>query len=136
MPGLDHALSARDFLPWLNEHYPRPVETPQPPTPPSPPEISGSAAIPPKQHHVDRRGRPPKLAWDGIVRQHLFDLLDHHGWPSPDDPEWSNQAAVEKATTKFIEQKYGVGIVVESTIRDNIVPLMTEWKEKAEKADK
>ena len=73
-----------------------------------------------------RRGRPPKVEW-GRVRDFVHEKLEHHGLPQSGDPEWSCQAAVERAVTKFIEERFGISMAV-STIRTWTVKFIAEWK--------
>jgi hypothetical protein len=72
-----------------------------------------------------RRGAQPKPFW-AEARDHVFDRLDHHGLPTPEDPDWSNQAAVEKDLDTFLSNK-GQS-VAESTIRKYVVEFIAEWK--------
>jgi len=73
-----------------------------------------------------RRGRKPKIDWDGAVKNFVFEKLDYHGEPTPDDPEWNSQAAVERAVTGFIE---GSGkSAVESLVRQHTARLIAEYK--------
>jgi hypothetical protein len=71
-----------------------------------------------------RRGGQPKPFW-AEAKDHVFDRLDHHGLPSPDDPVWSNQAAVEKDLNTFLSKKGWS--VAESTIRKYVVEFIREW---------
>jgi hypothetical protein len=75
-------------------------------------------------------GRPPAVSWNDVVKAALFKLLDHHGLPSIDDPEWQNQAAVERAVSEIILDKYGFE-VAESTVRVHTARLLTEWRNQA-----
>jgi hypothetical protein len=70
-----------------------------------------------------RRGRKPKVDWDGNVRRRLFELLDHHGLPDISDPEWSTQADVESAVAGICEVPLS-----ESTIREHTSHLISEWR--------
>jgi len=72
-----------------------------------------------------RRGRKPKVDWDGIVKRRLFELLDYHGWPEISDPKWSTQADVESAVAEIC----GVPLS-ESTVRAHTTRLMSEWLRK------
>ena len=69
-----------------------------------------------------RRGRKPKVDWDGNVRRRLFELLDHHGLPDISDPKWSTQADVESAVLDIC----GVPLS-ESTVREHTSRLISEW---------
>jgi hypothetical protein len=76
-----------------------------------------------------KRGRNRKVDWDGVVKPQVFELLNHHGWPDPSDPEWSSQADVEAEVSTIC----GVP-VSESTVRHYTARFMAEWKRaKAEK---
>ena len=70
-----------------------------------------------------KRGRIRKVDWDGVVKPQVFELLNHHGWPDPSDPEWSSQADVEAEVSTIC----GVPIS-ESTIRHYTARFMAEWK--------
>jgi len=54
---------------------------------------------PPEKPHA-RSGRKPKYDW-AAARAHIMDQFEHHGPLSPDDPDWSCQADVEKAIKAF-----------------------------------
>jgi hypothetical protein len=71
-----------------------------------------------------KRGAPPK-SFRAKARAHVFAQLDHHDLPSPDDPDWLNQAAVEKDLTKFCERNGWSA--AESTIRTYVVEFIAEW---------
>jgi hypothetical protein len=75
------------------------------------------------------RGRPTAVDWDHFVKPALFKQLDHHGPPSPDDPDWRNQAAVERAVSRIIFDKYGF-VLSESTVRDHTTALLRAWTAK------
>jgi hypothetical protein len=68
-----------------------------------------------------KRGRPPKVDWNGDVRQRVFTWLDYHGTPDTLDPEWGTQAAVEKAVMES-----GVS-AAPSTVRRYVSRFMKEW---------
>jgi hypothetical protein len=69
-----------------------------------------------------KRGRPPKVDWEGEVKQRAFAFLDYHGAPSGVDPEWGTQAALEKA---IIDS----GIeAAPSTVRKYAAGYLIEWK--------
>jgi hypothetical protein len=75
-----------------------------------------------------RRGRKPKVDWDGNVKRRLFALLDHHGLPDISDAKWSTQADVEAAVADIC----GVPLS-ESTVREHTARLISEWlRKKAE----
>jgi len=71
----------------------------------------------------ERRGRKQKIDWDGFVKSRVFELLDHHGWPDPSDPEWRTQADVEAAMSAICGEQ-----VSESTVRLYTARFMAEWK--------
>jgi hypothetical protein len=72
-----------------------------------------------------RRGRPPKIEW-GAVRDFVHKKLEYHGLPQSGDSQWSCQADVERAVTKFIEKRFGTSMAV-STIRQYTGKFITEW---------
>jgi hypothetical protein len=76
-----------------------------------------------------RRGRKPKVDWDGRVKREVFALLDHHGLPDASDPEWSTQADIEAAVAKIVDVT-----VSESTIREHTVRFITEYLRAKKKA--
>jgi hypothetical protein len=80
-----------------------------------------------------RRGRKPKIDWDGAVKDFVFDRLEHHGAPMPSDPEWNSQAAVERAVADFIMERFHVSMS-ESHVRTHTTRLMVKWQ-KARKAN-
>jgi hypothetical protein len=72
-----------------------------------------------------KRGAQPRHFWP-LVKDHVFAQLHHHGPPSPDDPDWSNQAAVEKVAADFLSLKEWQAS--ESTIRQHVEKFIEEWK--------
>jgi hypothetical protein len=72
-----------------------------------------------------KRGAPPKSFWPD-VKKYVFDLLDHHGLPSPEDRDWSNQAAVEEKVKDFMSEKGWEA--AESTIRKQVGGFIEDWK--------
>jgi hypothetical protein len=74
-----------------------------------------------------RRGRIPKVDWDGSIKGFVFQQLDHHSWPIAGDPEWSCQADVERAVAGHIQTVYDLS-VSESVVRDHTRRLMSEWQ--------
>jgi hypothetical protein len=77
---------------------------------------------------ADRRGRKPKVDWNGAIKNFIFERLDHHGPPQLDDPEWSCQADVEKAVADHIMRTFGLSIS-ESVVRDHTRRLMFEHQQ-------
>ena len=71
----------------------------------------------------EKRGRKGKMDWDGVVKPKIFQLLDHHGWPDPSDPEWRSQADVEAEVSAICGEQ-----VSESTVRRYTARFMAEWK--------
>jgi hypothetical protein len=63
------------------------------------------------------------MDWDGVVKQKVFELLDHHGWPDPSDPEWRTQADVEAEVSAICGEQ-----VSTSTVRHYTARFMAEWK--------
>jgi len=51
-------------------------------------------ALPASEAARRKRGRPTKIT--PKLEQYIFGLLDHHGLPDPNDPEWSSQANIEE----------------------------------------
>jgi hypothetical protein len=70
------------------------------------------------------RGRHQYGFWPEI-ENYIFDLLDRHGPPSPDDPELPNQAKLEELVAAFM-QKHGWE-AAESTIREHVVGMLEYW---------
>ena len=71
----------------------------------------------------EKRGARQKMDWDGVVKQKVFELLDHHGWPDPSDPEWRTQADVEAEVSAICGEQ-----VSESTVRRYTARFMAEWR--------
>lgn len=67
-----------------------------------------------------RRGRPPH-DWE-TIRKAAFELMDHHGEFSPDDPKWNVQARLEEV----LHDRFSVGI---STLREHLPGILTAWRE-------
>src|SRR5262249_20048922 len=65
---------------------PRAQRQPQQPPPKEDDALSASEAV------RRKRGRPTKITLE--LEKHIFKLLDHHGLPDPNDPEWSSQARI------------------------------------------
>jgi hypothetical protein len=84
-----------------------------------------------KPSQAGRRGRKPKVDWNGAIKNFVFEQLDHHGRPQPEDHEWSCQADVERAVADHIEETRGHS-VSESVVRDHTRRLMSEWEQKKE----
>ena len=63
-----------------------------------------------------RGGRKPVYDW-AVVFDHVKSLFEHHGPLSPDDPDWSCQADVERAMQKFCLNRFGREPAV-STVRE------------------
>jgi hypothetical protein len=72
-----------------------------------------------------RRG--PKPRYDrGLVRQIVFQQMDHHGDFSQDDPEWRAQADLERTVQKEFESRgYDPA---DSTVRELIAEPLAEWR--------
>lgn len=73
-----------------------------------------------------RRGRRPKVDWDGCVKPFVYEQLEYHGYPHSGDPEWGSQADVERDVLHLIENKFGT-TVSESTVRSHTRKYMREW---------
>ena len=79
--------------------------------------------VPGRDVHV--RGRKPSYHRPS-VRKWVFDLMDHHGELSLDDPQWKSQADLERAILrKFSERNQ---YPVESTVRDLIHEPLAQWR--------
>jgi hypothetical protein len=73
-----------------------------------------------------KRGRRTKVTPE--LERYIFKLLDFHGLPRPDDPDWSSQADVEK----ILQDRADLG---ETQAREHAHRLIDTWKAgKAEKA--
>jgi hypothetical protein len=72
-----------------------------------------------------KRGPHQKDFWPEF-ENYIFDVLDYHGPPSPDDPELPDQAALERLGADFM-QNHGWE-AAESTIREHVV-VMREYFE-------
>jgi hypothetical protein len=66
-----------------------------------------------------RRGRP-SLDWEAI-RKAIFELMDHHGEFSPDDPSWNAQARLEE----ILHDRFSAGI---STLRERLPDILAAWR--------
>jgi len=81
-----------------------------------------------------KRGRPPKLDWEGEIKRQVFALLEYYGAPNPIDPERGTQAAIEKDIKDELQRDRIT--VAESTVREHVSGFISEWKaKKAEKAE-
>lgn len=76
-----------------------------------------------------RRGRKPKVDWDGAIKNFVFEQLDYHGSPHAGDHVWSCQADVEKAVADHIMKTFDLPIS-ESVVRDRTRRLMSEYEQK------
>jgi hypothetical protein len=85
------------------------------PSLPDEPLLSGTTPRP------KGRGRHQSDFWPE-VENHIFDLLDKHGPPSPDDPELPNQKALEDLVATFMQRKGWEA--AESTIREHVVGML------------
>jgi hypothetical protein len=78
--------------------------------------------VPGRDVHV--RGRKPAYHRPS-VRKWVFDLMDHHGEFSLDDPQWKSQADLERA---ILEEFLGHNqYPVESTVRELIREPLAQW---------
>jgi hypothetical protein len=59
------------------------------------------------------------------VKKFVFELLEHHGLPSPDDPELLNNAALERLVASFCQ--VNGWHPAESTVRRYVVEFVEEW---------
>ena len=75
--------------------------------------------LPASEATRSKRGRRAKMTPE--LERYIFKLLDHHGLPSPDDPDWSSQADVEK----IIQDRAGLG---ETQAREHAHRLIDTWK--------
>jgi hypothetical protein len=66
-----------------------------------------------------KRGRPTKVTPD--VEQHIFRLLDHHGLPDPNDPDWSSQANIEE----ILQERAGLE---KTQAREHARRLIDAWR--------
>jgi hypothetical protein len=69
-------------------------------------------------------GRTPKSFWPHI-KDYVFQLLDYHDMPTPEDPELPDQAAMEKNVARLCEKKGWKA--AESTIRVHVKRYLGEW---------
>lgn len=92
-----------------------------------PASSSGLNEYAPKPRTKGRPGAKPTYDWES-ARQHLFELLEHHGWPTPDDPEWSNQASMEKAIADWFASRNPDRQPVASTVRRYVSKFAEDWK--------
>jgi hypothetical protein len=94
-------------------------------------DVEKVATSPPK---TSNRGRTEKSFWPH-VKTYVFNLLDYHDMPSPDDRELPDQAAVEKKVASLCEKKGWDAS--ESTIRLHVKKYLSAWDlRKRAKADK
>jgi hypothetical protein len=75
-----------------------------------------------------KRGRRPKLDWEGRIKTFIFEQMAFHGALSECDPEWSCQADVERAVIKFIEDDIGT-TASEERVRTYTRKFMLEWQQ-------
>jgi hypothetical protein len=81
-----------------------------------------------KESKIDRQlnAPPPKSPrgvkatydWDAAA-SHIAKLFEHHGILSPDDPDWSCQADVERSIGEFFSRTIGREPAI-STIRERV----------------
>ena len=71
-------------------------------------------------------GRRPDVAEEDRD-SFVFDLMDHHGDFSPDDPEWNAQARLEEKFRAFVADRTGKD-PSPSAVRDNIRKSLTKWR--------
>jgi hypothetical protein len=72
-----------------------------------------------------RKRRRPQYSFWPEVENHIFDLLEQHGPPSPDDPELPDQTTLENLVADFMQSKGWEA--VESTIRVHVVGMLEYW---------
>jgi len=58
-----------------------------------PAAIEEDGALPVSEAARRKRGRPTRVTLE--LEFYIFNLLDHHGLPDPNDPDWSSQAVIE-----------------------------------------
>ena len=69
---------------------------------------------------ASRGGRKPVYDWPKI-RKAVFELMDHHGEFSPDDPKWNAQARLEEV----LSDRFEVAI---STLRERLPKFLEDWR--------
>jgi hypothetical protein len=88
------------------------------------PTVAGAAESTPDPMPGTKRGRRQYDFWPA-VENHIFDLLTHHGRPSPDDPDLPNLKALEERVAVFL-QRNGWD-ASESTIRAHVAGMLEYW---------
>jgi hypothetical protein len=127
------------YWPDLARQFPRPSPPAPPPVPTTPfpavgapgadestatEESAGGETTPAVAESGIKRGRRQYGFWPE-VEDFIFDLLVHHGSPSPDDPELPNQQALEVRVATFMQQNGWDA--AESTIREHVVGMLEHW---------
>jgi hypothetical protein len=83
-----------------------------------------------KPAHQALRGRKRRISQE-YIDEVVFELIEHHGNLSNDDPKWQTQGQLEVATREKLEKKFGKKSVPgESTLRSYVVISYGKWKEK------
>jgi hypothetical protein len=70
-------------------------------------------------------GPKPDFDWEKIEAE-CYDLMDHNGDFTPDDPEWGCQARLEEALMKFCQDKWGRE-PGPSTLRERLPEWLSTW---------
>lgn len=80
----------------------------------------------PKPQPAKRKGRRPTFDWIA-ARNHIFAKFDHHGDLAPEDPEWGNQADVEREVARFFDDSVGRSPAI-SAVRAKVKQFISEWR--------
>jgi hypothetical protein len=73
-------------------------------------------------------GPKPDFNW-GKIEGKCYDLMDHHGDFTPDDPDWDCQARLEEALMKFCQETEGRQ-PAPSTLREKLPGWLLTWRER------
>jgi hypothetical protein len=74
-----------------------------------------------------RRGRMPKVDWEGTVRPRLFTELDYRGDLLSGDMKWRCLADIERFIANFIDETFDESAAT-STIRTYARKYLDDWR--------
>lgn len=91
--------------------------------------VAAFPAVAPGQRTKSKGGRPPLYDW-ASAEAHAMELMDYHGFPSPNDAEFT-QARLEAMISAFIGMQDPNGKEpAESTVRENVRKWMLKYRAK------
>jgi hypothetical protein len=72
-------------------------------------------------------GRRPKYPWEKL-KQYAMQLLDHHGLPSPENPDFSSQADLERKIVQQCRDLTGGAAPPISQVREHVSAWIREYR--------